>query len=65
VGQAQALGRAPLVVLEFGHGTLPQRSNAGARASVPFDQGNVDKSLPRILTPLFTPIRSVSLWAGI
>jgi hypothetical protein len=27
-GQAQAFGRAPLMVLEFGHETLPLRSNA-------------------------------------
>ncbi|HEX3496272.1 MAG TPA: hypothetical protein VHT02_03700, partial [Methylocella sp.] len=36
-GQAQAFGRAPLVVLEFGHGTLPLRSNAEDRHSVPCD----------------------------
>jgi hypothetical protein len=35
VGQAQAFGRAPLMVLEFGHGTLPLRSNAEAGRSVP------------------------------
>jgi hypothetical protein len=35
VGQAQAFGRAPLMVLEFAHGTLPLRSNAEAGPSVP------------------------------
>jgi hypothetical protein len=35
VGQAQAFGGAPLVVLKSGHRTLPLRSNAEDCGSVP------------------------------
>jgi hypothetical protein len=35
VGQAQAFGGAPLMVLKSGHRTLPLRCNAGACGSVP------------------------------
>ena len=34
-GQAQAFGRAPLMVLEFGHGPLPLRRNTEDCGSVP------------------------------
>jgi hypothetical protein len=53
-GQAQAFGRAPLMVLEFGHGTLPLRSNAEDCCSVPCncECGQVGPRLPTLLAKI-------------
>jgi len=53
-GQAQAFGCAPLMVLEFGHGTLPLRSNAEDRRSVPChcERGQVGACLPTLLAKI-------------
>ena len=53
-GQAQAFGRAPLMVLEFGHGTLPLRSNAEDYGSVPrnCECGQVGPCLPTLLVKI-------------
>jgi hypothetical protein len=52
VGQAQAFGRAPLMDLEFTHGTFPLlRSNARDCGSVPrsCQGGQVAQRLPGLL----------------
>ena len=53
-GQAQAFGRAPLVVVEFGHGTLPLRGNAEDCCSVPCicECGQVGPCLPTLLVKI-------------